>query len=38
MLDAICTRYPGYTLSSARAEDAQLVYRTSGLLATQRDD
>jgi hypothetical protein len=32
MLDAVCRRWPGYTLSSALSEDAYLLMGTMELL------
>ena len=38
LLDRICTRWPGYTLSSALAEDGQLIYQTLGLIDLLKGD
>ena len=38
LLDAICRRWPAYTMSAALAEDAGLLLQTVGLLALMKDD
>jgi hypothetical protein len=37
MLDAICTRWPGYTLSSALDENAGLIFSTLAILSLVKD-
>ncbi len=37
MLDAICRRWPGYTLATALAEGADLIYSTLEILALAKD-